>query len=318
MQAITVEHFGDANTLKLNEIPKPLPKIGEVLIKVEAAGINPLDVQTRRGDYSDYVSQPLQLGVEVSGTVEALGEGVDSISIGDEVYYSTRVLENEGGYAEYHTERAELIAKKPDSLSFAEAAAMPIAASTAWACLIERGRIKAGDQVLILGGSGGVGLYAIQIAHLSGAKITVTCREETNELVREYGADSTVDYRNADAWDELKQKQSDGFDAILDLVGGDSIEKSLSLLASGGRVVSIVDQPISQNLYSGWDVNAELHLVFLTPSADRLNRLTSLVDRGLLKPQLERILPLKDAAQAHELIESGRRSGKIVLSLSQM
>jgi len=316
VQAITVEQFGDANTLKLREIPKPLPKIGEVLVKVEAAGINPLDVQTRRGDYSDYVSQPLQLGVEVSGTVEALGDGVDGISVGDEVYYSTRVLENEGGYAEYHTERAELIAKKPNSLSFAEAAAMPIAASTAWECLIERGRLKAGEQVLILGGSGGVGLYAIQIAHLSGAQISVTCREEANELVREYGADFTIDYRNSDAWDELKEKQAGGFDVILDLVGGDSIEKSLSLLASGGRVVSIVDQSISQNLYSGWDVNAEIHFVFLTPSADRLNRLTSLVDRGLLKPQLERTLPLKDAAQAHELIESGGRSGKIVLTLS--
>lgn len=316
MQAITAEHFGAADTLELREIPKPSPEIGEVLVKVEAAGVNPLDVQTRRGDYSDYVTQPFQLGVEVSGTVEALGEGVEDISVGDEVYYSARVLENEGGYAEYHTERAELMAKKPDSLSFAEAAAMPIAASTAWVCLIDRGRVKAGDRVLILGGSGGVGLYAIQIARLSGAQITVTCRKETNELVREYGADSAVDYRNSDAWDELKENQSGSFDVIVDLVGGDSIEKSLPLLASGGRVVSIVDQPISQNLYSGWDVNAEIHLVFLTPSADRLNRLTTLVERGLLKPVLEQTLPLKDATQAHKLIESGGRTGKIVLSIS--
>jgi len=314
MRAIVAETFGGTEKLRIEERPKPMPGVGEVLVKVEAAGVNPLDIQTRRGDYADYVPQPFQLGVELAGVVEALGDGVENLSVGDEVFYSTRVLENEGAYAEYHTEKAELIAAKPRTLSFSEAAAIPIAASTAWVCLIDRARLQAGERVLILGGSGGVGLIAVQIAHLSGAQVVSTCRDEAQGLVRDLGADDTVDYRGADVWDALKEKAGGGFDIVIDLIGGDAIERSLELLASGGRVVSIVDQPQPQKLYAGWETNAEIHLVFLSPSAARLSRIASLVDRGLLKPVVERALPLEDAAKAHRLIEAGGRTGKIVLT----
>ena len=307
MKSISAEQFGSAELLTLIDAPMPEPSIGEVRVKVKAAGVNPLDVQTRRGDYSDYVTTPLKLGVEISGVIDALGDGVIDFAVGDEVFYSVRVLENEGGYAEYHTERAELIAKKPSSLSFVEAAAMPIAASTAWVCLVERGRLQSGDRVLILGGSGGVGQFALQIAHNAGAYVVTSVSQQATEFARSLGADETVDYRSAKIWETLKQKAPEGFDIIVDLIGGDAIQQSLALLAPGGRVVSIVDQPQAQNLYAGWDANAEIHLVFLTPSAQRLTRLGSLADRGLLKSVVERTLPLEDAGKAHQLIEEGGR-----------
>ncbi len=316
MRAIVVEKNGGPEVLKIKDVPKPAPGIGEVLVKVEAASVNPLDIQIRRGDYAQYVPAPVQLGVDVSGTVAEVGAGVAGFSVGDEVFYSTRVLSNEGGYAEYHVEQAELVAKKPEGLSFVDAAALPIAASTAWVCLIERGRLKAGDRVLIHGGSGGVGLFAVQIARLAGAQIVATSRKDVQSLVQSLGADTTVDYRDADAWDQLAAHSGGGYDVVIDLVGGDTIEKSLSLLATGGRVVSIVDQPNPQSHYAGWDVNAELHLVFLTPSAERLARLGNLTARGLLKSVVEQTLPLDQAAEAHRLIEAGGRTGKIVLVTS--
>ena len=316
MRAIVAEKNGGPEVHELKNLPKPTPGIGEVLVKVEAASVNPFDTQVRRGDYAAYMPAPFQMGVDVSGTVEAVGEGVDSLVIGDDVFYSARVLSNEGGYAEYHVEQADLIAKKPDGLSFVDAAALPIAASTAWVCLIERGRLKAGERVLIHGGSGGVGLYAVQIAHLTGAEVVATRRKDTQQLVENLGADVAVDYRDADAWDQLTTHSKGGYDVIIDLVGGDTVEKSLGLLAAGGRVVSIVDQPIPQNLYAGWGHNAEIHLVFLTPSAERLARLGSLTERGLLKTVIEQTLPLEHAAEAHRIIEADGRSGKIVLVTS--
>jgi len=132
-------------------------------------------------------------------------------------------------------------------------------------------------------------------------------------LLESLGADKTINYRDADAWDQLAAQSGGGYDVIVDLVGGDTIQKSLSLLAAGGRVVSIVDQPNPQSLYDGWGFNAEIHLVFLTPSAERLARLGALTARGLLKPVVEQTLPLEQAAEAHRLIEAGSRTGKIVL-----
>ncbi len=316
MKSISADRFGGPELLTLSEAPIPEPKAGEVRVKVKAAGVNPLDVQTRRGDYSDYVSIPLKLGVELSGVIDALGEGVTNFAIGDEVFYSVRVLENEGGYAEYHTEQADLVAKKPSSLSFVEAAAMPIAASTAWVCLIERGRLQSGERVLILGGSGGVGQFAVQVAHNVGAYVVTSVSENAQDFVRELGADKTVNYKQEDVWEVLKEMSGNGFDVVVDLIGGDAIQQSLTLLAPGGRVVSIVDQPQAQNLYSGWDSNAEIHLVFLTPSAERLTRLGTLADRGLLKSIVERTLTLSEASEAHRLIEAGGRKGKIVLTVS--
>lgn len=316
MRSISAEVFGGPEVLTLLEVPTPEPDTGEVRVKVKAAGVNPLDVQTRRGDYSDYVSTPMPLGVELSGVVDALGKGVTNLAVGDEVFYSARVLDNEGGYADYHTERADLIAKKPASLSFEEAAAMPIAASTAWVCLVERGRLQSGDRVLILGGSGGVGQFAVQIANNIGAYVVTSVSEQAQDFARELGADETVEYRREDIWDALKETSGDGFDVIVDLIGGDAIQQSSALLAPGGRIVSIVDQPQAQNLYAGWGANAEIHLVFLTPSAERLTRLGSLAERGLIKSVVEQTLDLADAGEAHRLIEAGGRKGKIVLTTS--
>lgn len=316
MRAIIAEKNGGPEVLEIKEVPQPTPGFGEVLVKVEAAAVNPFDAQVRRGDYAAYMPTPHKMGVDVSGTVEAVGEGVDTLAVGDDVFYSTRVLSNEGGYAEYHVEQAQLVAKKPKDLSFVDAAALPIAASTAWVCLIERGRLKAGDRVLVHGASGGVGLFAVQIGRLMGAEVIATSRKDAQDLVQSLGADTTVEYRDADAWDQLAAHSNGGYDVIIDLVGGDTIQKSLGLLAAGGRVVSIVDQPNPQSLYDGWGFNAEIHLVFLTPSAERLARLGELTARGLLKPIVEKTLPLEQAAEAHRLIEASGRTGKIVLVTS--
>ncbi|WP_083191096.1 zinc-binding dehydrogenase [Legionella jamestowniensis] len=301
--------------MKLIDQPTPNPGDDEVLVRVKAASVNPVDIQTRRGDYNDSITLPARLGVDCAGIIEKVGKGVHGFQIGDEVYYVPRLLENEGSYATHHVEKATIVAKKPETISFEQAATLPLSAGTAWECLIERGRLKSGDKVLIHGGAGGVGVYAIQIAKFFGAHVVTTSGLHNKDFVEMLGADVSYDYRKELLYQELHQDYPAGFDIILDTVGQKTIENSLSLLATSGRLVSIVDMSEPQNLISGWLVNAELHFVFTTQSAKRLAEIAKVVDAGGIKPIIERVMKLSEIVLAHDLIEAGNRKGKIVISI---
>lgn len=315
MKVVTIDQFGPPNVMKLIDQPTPKPGYGEVLVRVKAASVNPVDIQTRRGDYQSAIKLPARLGVDCAGAIETVGEGVNGFQAGDEVFYVPRLLANEGSYATHHIETASVVARKPETISFEEAATLPLAAGTAWECLIERGRLEPGDNVLVHGGAGGVGVYAIQIAKYFGAHVATTCGPHNNDLVAKLGANASYDYRRASLYDDLRRDYAGGFDIILDTVGKKTIENSLSLLATSGRVVSIVDMAEPQNLLGGWLVNAEIHFVFTTQSAKRLNEIAKVVDAGGIKPVIERVMKLSEIVLAHELIETGNRKGKIAISV---
>lgn len=315
MKVVIIDQFGPPSVMKLIHQPTPDPGDDEVLVRVKAASVNPVDIQTRRGDYKDAIALPARLGVDCAGVIKKVGKDVHGLQAGDEVYYVPRLLANEGSYATHHVEKASIVAKKPETLSFEQAATLPLAAGTAWECLMERGRLKSGDKVLIHGGAGGVGVYAIQIAKFFGAHVVTTAGPHNKEFVESLGADVSYDYRRESLYEELRQDYSSGFDIILDTVGQKTIEKSLSLLAASGRVVSIVDMAEPQILMSGWQVNAEIHFVFTTQSAKRLAEIAKAVDAGGIKPVIERVMKLSDIVLAHELIETGNRKGKIAISI---
>ncbi|MEN3943120.1 zinc-binding dehydrogenase [Prosthecobacter sp. SYSU 5D2] len=317
MKVVIIDQFGPPGVMKLIHQPTPDPGDDEVLVRVKAASVNPVDIQTRRGDYKDAIALPARLGVDCAGVIEKVGKDVQGFQVGDEVFYVPRLLANEGSYATHHVEKASIVAKKPETLSFEQAATLPLAAGTAWECLMERGRLKSGDKVLIHGGAGGVGVYAIQIAKFFGAHVVTTSGPHNKEFVEGLGADVSYDYRRESLYEELRHDYPAGFDIILDTVGQKTIENSLSLLAASGRLVSIVDMAVPQNLMSGWLVNAEIHFVFTTQSAKRLAELAKAVDAGGIKPVIERVMKLSDIVLAHELIESGNRKGKIAISIDE-
>ena len=313
MRVVQFSDFGGPEVLDIETVPDPEPGPGEVLVRVRATSVNPVDIQLRRGNYPEEVKFPARIGVDVAGVIEKVGPGASRFAVGDEVFYVPRLLENEGSYADLHVEREAIVARKPSSLTFAEAAALPLAAGTAWECLIERARLQAGQRVLVHGGSGGVGIYALQIASGAGAHVTATCRSQSFDMVRSLGANACFDYREPDLYGRLARDPTERFDVILDTVGGKTIENSLSLLKPFGQVVSIVDQSTPQNLISGWAVNGSIHFVFTTQNAARLDRLRDFVDSGRLKPVIEKEYALDEVVEAHRLIERGHRSGKIVL-----
>lgn len=317
MKAVVIEQFGASHLMKLVELPTPVPADDEVLVRVKAASVNPVDIQTRRGDYKSCIALPARLGVDCAGVIEKVGKDVHDLQVGDEVFYVPRLLENEGSYATHHVEKASIVAKKPKTLSFEQAATLPLATGTAWECLVERGRLKSGDKVLIHGGAGGVGVYAIQIAKFFGAQVVTTAGLHNKDFVEMLGAHVSYDYRNGSLFEELRQDYASGFDIILDTVGHKTIENSLSLLANSGRLVSIVDMAEPQNLLSGWQVNAEIHFVFTTQSAQRLTELAKVVDAGGIKPMIERVMKLSEIVAAHDLIEAGNRKGKIAISVDE-
>jgi NADPH:quinone reductase-like Zn-dependent oxidoreductase len=285
-----------------------------VLVRVHASGVNPLDIQTRRGDYADSVELPLILGSEASGVVVAVGEGVDNVGVGDEVFYMAPLLAGAGTYAEQHVVPAAVVVRKPSILTHVGAAALPLAAGTAWQCLFERGRISPGDSVLIHAGAGGVGSLAIQMAAISGARVLTTCQGANESLVRELGGSYTIDYKTTNFVAEtLSLTDGRGVDVVIDTVGGDTFQRSIDCLAFGGRLVSIVDHDQPHNLLNAYNKNAALHFVFTSPDAARLATIATLVERGQLRPVISAELPLEEAAEAHRRIERGGVRGKIVL-----
>lgn len=194
MKALVLTAFGGPESFELRDVPKPVPQPGQVLVRVHATSINPLDYQVRRGDYPDLVPLPAITGHDVSGVVEAVGPSVTAFAPGDEVWYTPQIFDGPGSYAEYHVAAESIVGKKPASLSHLEAASLTLVGGTAWEALVVRAGLRVGESILVHGGAGGVGHVAIQLAKAIGARVFTTVRDDNAEFVRGLGADVTIDY----------------------------------------------------------------------------------------------------------------------------
>jgi NADPH:quinone reductase-like Zn-dependent oxidoreductase len=312
MKAIRIHNYGGPEVLQYEDAPRPKPQAGEVVVRVHAAGVNPIDWKVREGYMKDFWPHefPLIPGWDLSGVVEEIGPGpaaAGRFKKGDEVY-SVPDASRDGAYAEYIVVRESELALKPKSLHHVRAAAVPLAAVTAWQALFDAGQLKRGQRVLIHGGSGGVGHIAVQLAKWKGARVLATASTKNQELLRELGVDEPIDY--------TKQKFEDvarDVDLVLDLIGGETQERSWSVLKKGGVLLSLV-QPPSVEKAKALGVRAAF--VAGHPSGAQLAEIAKIIDAGQLAPVIDRILPLSEVRRAHELSKSGHTRGKIVLRIS--
>lgn len=318
MKAMMLESFGGAESFKLRDVPAPVPNAGEVLVRVYATSINPLDYQVRRGDYADLVPLPAITGHDVSGVVEAVGPGVTAFAPGDEVWYTPQIFDGPGSYAEYHVAAQTIVGKKPRALSHLEAASLSLVGGTAWEALVVRAALRVGESVLIHGGAGGVGHVAIQLAKAMGAKVFTTVREDNFEFARRMGADVLIDYEKEDYVAAiLRETDGHGVDVVFDTIGGDTLSRSPDALAQLGRVVSIVDIAQPQNVIQAWGKNASFHFVFTRQNRGKLDELSALVERGQLRPHVGAVYALADLGLAHARLESRNNGlqGKVAIAV---
>ncbi len=318
MKAMVLKSFGGPDSFELCDVPKPQPLAGQVLVRVHATSINPLDYQVRRGDYPDLVPLPAITGHDVSGVVEEVGPGVTSFSPGDEVWYTPQIFDGPGSYAEYHVAAESIIGKKPASLSHLEAASLTLVGGTVWEALTARAALRVGESILIHGGAGGVGHVAIQLAKAVGAKVFTTVRDANFEFVRRLGADVVIDYKSQDYVDVIsRETDGRGVDVVFDTIGGDTLSRSPDALAQLGRVVSIVDIAHPQNLIQAWGKNASYHFVFTRQNRGKLDELSTLVERGQMRPHVGAVYSLADIPLAHARLESHHNGlqGKIAIAV---
>ncbi len=310
MKAVRIHSYGDASVLAYEDAPMPSIEPTDVLIKVVAASVNPVDWKIREGYLQQMIPYPLPLtlGWDVSGVIEAVGAEVTEFKVGDAVYSRPDIKRN-GSYAKYIAVRTSEIAHKPKTISHAEAATLPLAGITAWEVLVTVGQVNAGQRVLIHAGSGGVGSLAIQLAKTRGAYVIATTSAKNSALVKSLGADEIIDYRS-----QRFEEVAKDIDIVFDTLGGEVQQASWSVLKPGGILVSIVSPP-SQEQAAALGVRSAF--VFIEPSAAILNEYAKLVDSGLIRPIVGAEFALKDIQKAHALSESGRTVGKIVLYAGQ-
>jgi NADPH:quinone reductase-like Zn-dependent oxidoreductase len=300
MRAITQTEFGGPEVLTLSDLPKPTPLPTEVLVKVHAAGINPVDWKTRAGGgMAGLQTFPLVLGWDVSGVVEEVGFGVTTLKPGDEVYGMPRFPHAASAYAEYVTAPSRHFAKKPRGLTHVEAAALPLAALTAWQVLVDTADVQAGQKVLVNAAGGGVGHLAVQIAKARGAHVIGTARAQKHEFLKDLGVDEVIDYTVA-------EYEGGDVDVLVDLVGG----SSPAPVRSGGLFVGV---PSGVDGAHRDDIRTSPILV--EPDRAGLEAITALVESGALRVHVDATFPLEEAGQAHALGETGRTRGKIVLEV---
>lgn len=318
MKAALLKSFGGPDAFEVCDVPKPVPQAGQVLVRVHATSINPLDYQVRRGDYADLVPLPTITGHDVSGVVEEVGPGVTAFAPGDEVWYTAQIFGGQGSYAEYHVAAESIIGMKPPSLSHLEAASLTLVGGTAWEALAVRAVLKVGESILIHGGGGGVGHVVIQLAKAMGAKVFTTVRAEHFELVRGLGADVLIDYEKENYVDAvIRETGGRGVDIVFDTIGGTTLSDSPDVLAQLGRVVTIVDIAQPQVLLQAWGKNASYHFIFTRQNRGKLDELSTLVERGQLRPHVGAVYSLDDIALAHARLESRDNGlqGKVAIAV---
>jgi NADPH:quinone reductase-like Zn-dependent oxidoreductase len=307
MKATRVLRFGPPSVIEIDDLPRPEPAAGQLLVRVKAAGVGPWDALIREGKSALHQPLPLILGSELSGIVEQIGPDISEFKTGDEVYGATND-QFTGAYAEYALPSAKMMSQKPRTLSFIEAASVPIVAVTAWQMLFDYARVTAGQTVLIHGAAGSVGAYAVQLASQAGLHVTATAASADLQYVASLGAERVVDYQ-AQRFEELLS----GMDVVLDTVGGDTQQRSLQVLKPGGILISAVS-PVPDTTQKRYGVRAVFFYVDVTTA--RLNKIADLLDSGKLITDVGTVLPLEEARVAHEMLGGlPHKRGKIVLSI---
>ncbi|TIS61975.1 MAG: NADP-dependent oxidoreductase [Mesorhizobium sp.] len=308
MRAVIQNSVGGPDVLFVAEQPDPSPKPGEVLIRVKAAGINPVDGAVRGGFYPLLGEPPFILGWDVSGTVEALGAGVTAFKVGDEVFGMPRFPKQAGAYAELAAAPADEIAIKPAGIDHAQAAALPLAGLTAWQGLVRHGRLQSGQRALIHAGAGGVGHLAVQIAKAGGAYVVATASPDKVDFVRSLGADEMIDYTR----DDFTGKGGN-VDLVLDAIGGDHADESLKALRDGGVLVSLLDvHDATRAKANARGIRVER--ISVVPDREGLVELAKLVDSKKLSPHVAKTFPLDQAGAAHAFLAT-RPIGKVALTV---
>ncbi|HEY9326949.1 MAG TPA: NADP-dependent oxidoreductase [Streptomyces sp.] len=334
MKAFVVEKYGDATTMRAAEVPDPQVGPEDVLVRVHAAGVNPLDIRIRNGDFKLFMPYrlPLVLGNDLAGTVVRVGPSVTRFTVGDEVY-ARPDKDRIGTFAELLAVHQGDLAAKPATLTMTEAASLPLVALTAWQALVERAHVQPGQKVLVHAGAGGLGSIAVQLAKALGAHVATTVSTAKVGLAKELGADQVIDYRTQDFSELLS-----GYDVVLDSLGGENLAKSLRILKPGGRAISVAGPP-DPEFARELGANPVLRLamtalsfrtrrqakrlgvtysfLFMKASGDQLRELTPLIDTGRIHPVVDRVFPFDQTLQAMEYVEKGRaKAGKVVVAMT--
>jgi NADPH:quinone reductase-like Zn-dependent oxidoreductase len=308
MKAVRIHSYGGPEVLKYEDAPEPKPGKGEVLIKVYAAGVNPVDWKVREGYLKQAINYPLPLilGWDVAGIVESIGTGVTKFKKGDEIFGKPDLTRN-GAYAEYIVVNESDLALKPKSKDFVHSAAVPVTSLTAWQSLFDVAKLEAGQKILIHAAAGGVGSFAVQFAKWKGAYVIGTASKNNLEWLKSIGADETIDYNVVKFEDVVHD-----MDVVLDTIGGETQNRSWKVLKKGGILVSTVGQP-SEKEAEKFGVRCGVGNAVSNP--EQLNQIANLIDEGKVNPLVETILPLSEARRAHEISQSGHTRGKSVLKV---
>ena len=307
MKAIVIHEYGGPEVLKYEEIPQPEPKDDQLLIRIIAAGVNPVDGMIRSGMFNGNRAFPITLGGDIAGVVEKVGSKITKVKAGDPVFAYVS-LDNSGGYAQYALVTEREAAPKPKSLTYVEAAAVPIVAMTAWQALVDNAKLSAGQTVLIHGGSGGVGSFAIQIAKARGAKVIATASTANQEFLKQLGADVAIDYTKQKFEDVAKD-----VDVVLDSIGRDTLARSYAVVKKGGIIVSLVARPNQSELEKHGIRGAALSV---DPNSEELTEIGKLIDEKKIRVIVSQTFPLSEAMKAQEQVATGHTRGKIVLKVA--
>jgi NADPH:quinone reductase-like Zn-dependent oxidoreductase len=305
MRAVTISKYGDQSVLTYGDIERPKPKSDEILVHNRAVAVNPVDWKIRNGLGEMFgLHLPIVLGCEIAGTIEEIGSAVQDFLSGDPVYGYVSLQRN-GGYAEYTIAKPDEIAPKPESLDFDHAASVPVGALTSWQAIFDTADLRTGQKILITGASGGVGSMAVQLAKAKGAFVIAMASGKNEKFVQSLGADEFVDYTRVKFQERVRE-----VDVVFDTVGGETLDRSFETLRRGGYLVSIV-MPPSNEKAENYGVHASM--IGVQPSSKQLREINQLIAEGKLKTHVATVLPLSEVQKAHQLSESGRTRGKIIL-----
>jgi NADPH:quinone reductase-like Zn-dependent oxidoreductase len=317
MKAVVAGGPGGPEVLEIALVDRPTPGADEVLTRVMACGLNPVDCKIRQGYLSANRTYPAIYGFDIAGVIEEVGAHVTTVKPGDEVYYLAD-LSKQGGYAEYHVAQENLVALKPESLSFVEAASLPVAAVTSYQALFTQGHLGAGETAVIFGAAGGVGSIAVQLAKNCAARTVGVCSTQNLEYVKSLGATLVVDYTTPGWIEAIKEATEGGPPLVFDTVGGESFFDALELVKPFGRVVFLNafagEDPVTR-INPGRLKNVTIICTMVRSSGATLRTISHLSNRGALTPQVERVISLSDIGEAHRRLESRHGRGKIVVDM---
>lgn len=331
MKAAYINRYGNIDDVQLDEQSKPLITENDVLVKIHAASINPLDLRVLEGEFKAIqpVKFPFILGNDFAGTVVQVGANVKQFKAGDEVYAKT---DQNGAFAEYTVVHQSSLALKPQNISMEFAASLPLVSLTAWQALVEIAKVQAGQKVLIHAGSGGVGSIAIQLAKHLGATVATTTSGKNAQWVKALGADIIIDYKTTDFEQELKD-----YDVVLDTQGGKTLDKSLNVLKRGGRIISISgppDREFGEAIHVNWLLKCIIPLLswsirnkakkkgitysflFMQPNGQQLSEISKLVESGKINPIVDKTYAFTEIKDAFQYVNTGRAKGKVVLKIA--